>query len=162
MQAILATQKQATLDQIAELADAIAIVNPRGHIDAATKYTATAATAVPATAATAVPATAATAVPATAAAAVPSADTTALTAIVQQMSLLTTRVAEMSLQLSEVTNREYRTRSRSRGRSQNRRRSRSRDFNSDGMCWYHSRYAERARNCQLPCNFTPGNDPGRR
>ena len=146
MQAILATQKQATLDQIAELADAIAIANPRGHIDAASSYTASAATAVPATAA----------------AAVPAADTTALTALVQQMSLLTARVAEISLQLSEVTNRENRTRSRSRSRSQNRHRSRSRDFNSDGMCWYHSRYAERARNCQPPCNFTSGNDPGRR
>ena len=150
MQAILATQKQATLGQVAELADAIAIsiANPRGHIDAVTKYAAAAAVPV----AEAVPV----------AAAVSSADTIPLAALVQQISLLTTRVAEISLQLSKVTNREYRTRSRSRGHSQNCRRSRSRNFPLDGMCWYHSRYAERARNCQPPCNFTPGNGPGRR
>ena len=142
MQAILSTQKQATLDEVAKLADAIAIVNPRGHIDTATKYAAAAAVLV--------------------AAAVPSADTFPLAALLQQISMLTTRVAEISLQLREVMNRENRTRSRSRGHSQNRRHSRSRNFPPDGMCRYHSRYAERAQNCQLPCNFTLGNDPGQR
>ena len=134
MQTILATQKQATLDQVAELADAIA--NRREYTEATTKYAA--------------------------AAAVPAADTIPLTALVQQISLLTTSVAEISLQLSEFTSRENRTRPRSRGHSQNRRRSRSRNFPPNRMCWYHSRFAERARTCQSQCNFTLGNDSGRR
>lgn len=44
--------------------------------------------------------------------------------------------------------------------NQNQRRSRSASRNqerSDGLCWYHSRHGENAKNCRQPCNFNQKN-----
>ncbi|KAK5641171.1 hypothetical protein RI129_009718 [Pyrocoelia pectoralis] len=42
---------------------------------------------------------------------------------------------------------------RNRNRSKNRPRSSSRKSNTEGLCYYHNRFAEKARKCTKPCTF---------
>lgn len=61
---------------------------------------------------------------------------------------LTKQIAQMSIHRSRgrsTSRRDGTARSKSRGRSRSK---------TPGMCWYHSIFAERARKCTAPCNFT--------
>lgn len=68
---------------------------------------------------------------------------------------LRAEIAELRQQIAELTVASHR-RSRSR---QNDWKHRSRSRTEPGMCWYHSKFGERARKCVAPCRFAaPGND----
>lgn len=49
---------------------------------------------------------------------------------------------------------ETRETGRKRSRSRSRSRSRNRETN-DGLCWYHSRFGDKARKCEEPCSMRP-------
>ncbi|XP_033214063.1 uncharacterized protein LOC117171119 [Belonocnema kinseyi] len=126
MQAILATQDQAQLDKLAQLADAIAEATPKTCVSEV------------------------------------SANLAPLEAMLQQLALVTSRIAEVSVTLSEVASGSRdRGRSPSRGRFRDRSRSRSRRNHEDGVCWYHETFGSDAKKCNLPCAFKSGNEPGR-
>src|SRR5690606_13928043 len=65
-----------------------------------------------------------------------------------QLSELTAEV--QSLKLSRDRSKRRFTRRHSRSRSRSRR-------NSNGFCFYHDRFRERARKCEQPCSFKPSN-----
>ena len=134
-QAILASQDQSQLDKHATLADAIvATFSLRTQVaETSVQITPSASNAV------------------------------ALDALFQQLTLVTTRLAEMTTTIAEVaSNPRNRGRSQSRGRHNYRDRSRSRPSNKDGVCWYHVRFADNAKRCNQPCTYIQGNGQGRR
>ncbi|XP_033228970.1 uncharacterized protein LOC117180585 [Belonocnema kinseyi] len=126
MQAILATQDQAQLDKLAQLADAIAEATPKTRVSEV------------------------------------SANLASLEAMLQQLALATTRIAEVSVTSEVASSSRDRGRSPSRGRFRDRSRSRSHRNNEDGVCWYHETFGSDAKKCNLPCAFKSGNEPGRR
>lgn len=77
--------------------------------------------------------------------------------------LITTRIkTELNNQIAQLSLHSGRSRSRfrrseSNSRSKSRGRSRSK---TPGMCWYHSIFAEKARKCTPPCNYSQGNARG--
>lgn len=132
MQAILATQKDASLDKVAELADAVAdSIFPRSTVaetTAAATSTQIAATVTP----------------------------SALEILTVQFQQLTAtlrgEIYTLRQEISELkgksSGKNFRGRSRSRSRS--------------GFCWYHWRFAENALKCTPPCNYKSENSAGSR
>ncbi|XP_033222559.1 uncharacterized protein LOC117176428 [Belonocnema kinseyi] len=120
MQVILATQNQAQLDKLAQLADAIAEATPKTRVSEV------------------------------------SANLSPLEAMLQQLALVTTRFAEVSVTSEVASGSRDRGRSPSRGCFRDRSRSRSRRNNKDGVCWYHETGADL---CVFPRALTRGRRP---
>ena len=121
MQAILATQRDLTLEKLGELADAINDTNFRKHVSEASM-------------------------------------TEPMSAMFQQLTLLTAKIAELSTSLhSGSENHNNRSRHRNRSQSRNRQRSRVRSEARDGICWYHTNFGQNARKCTPPCSKSTGN-----
>jgi len=81
----------------------------------------------------------------------------------EKIARLTTLLEEKLAATSRQREPSRRRDERSRGRNPERARSSSRSRqkgkrNSDGLCFYHSRFGERARKCQTPCSWQE-NDP---
>lgn len=77
---------------------------------------------------------------------------------------LTRQVAELTRQVSALTTQsQYRSRSIERRGGDQRSRSSSRRSTSNyqryPICWYHSKYGSKARQCIKPCDYKPGNVP---
>ncbi|XP_046393710.1 uncharacterized protein LOC124161436 [Ischnura elegans] len=75
---------------------------------------------------------------------------------------LMTKIEALTQQVAALTmERDSRPRSRSRTRDRQRNRTRSpHQSRQDCVCWYHSRFGERATKGTHPCTYTPGNDSG--
>ncbi|XP_046397779.1 uncharacterized protein LOC124164494 [Ischnura elegans] len=83
-------------------------------------------------------------------------------AVLKRVEDLTLQVATLMSQMAQMTASvtaqitdpsANRSRRRSRGNSRSRSRANSRPPSSDGLCWYHARFAEKAHRCEPPCNF---------
>lgn len=84
------------------------------------------------------------------------------------LSALTKEIAELRRQVQQLSMRNNNTRSsrshsrRSpRGRSGSRTRSQS-NYRKYPLCWYHSKFGEKASSCITPCDFKAGNAKGSR
>ncbi|XP_046384967.1 uncharacterized protein LOC124155293 [Ischnura elegans] len=75
---------------------------------------------------------------------------------------LMTKIEALTQQVAALAmDRDSRTRSRSRSRDRQRNRTQSSHRSQqDGVCWYHSRFGERATKCTHPCTYTTGNETG--
>ncbi|XP_051162404.1 uncharacterized protein LOC127282272 [Leptopilina boulardi] len=132
-QAILAAQQELPLEKIAELADSIIEVNARSR-------------------------------PAVAEASI---NTASVDIILQKfdqvVATMTANMGAMKLQIAELQMKVDNNRSGHPGRSHSRGRSQSRGRSaSNGVCWYHSRFREKATKCLRPCTFSAGNEMGSR
>lgn len=81
------------------------------------------------------------------------------------ISDLTREVAELRRQLQKLTTQQsgrskFRT-ARSRNRSSSRQRSQS-NYRKFPVCWYHSKFGEKASKCVQPCDYKPENPKGSR
>lgn len=72
------------------------------------------------------------------------------------MTELIKKVADLQTQCASMTSRDKRD-DRSRDRSRSRTPARHPPSN---MCWYHDKWAEKARKCTPPCNYKQGNAQG--
>lgn len=126
IQAIIASQSKATLDEVADLADRIHdITIPGPHVAAASKSVTSADS---------------------------SADLTSQVAeLTRQVQKLTSRIDRMSRprgRRSRSGNRGNSDRSASRSnRSQS-------NYRNHPLCWYHAKYAEKATKCIKPCDYS--------
>ena len=143
VQAILRTQKNTALDEVAVLADTIFETIPGRPVVAE------------------------------AARPGPSVPPSALDLIADRMLQLLISLQEESKvmrgQINELRLSRRNEPSRGGGQAQSRRprsfsrpRSRSREHSENGMCWYHARFADKAHRCIQPCTFGQGNARGGR
>ena len=72
-----------------------------------------------------------------------SSETSELEQLRQQISLLTTQVAELSKRKSRPY---FRARSKTRSRNAS-------PHSTQSMCFYHTKFGDKAKKCSLPCNF---------
>ncbi len=93
---------------------------------------------------------------------VPATSTVSVPPPTSELAGLHEQIANLTLQVNALQSTMKRFRSRSRGRVQ------QKDSSSDAAaltstCWYHNRYGDKARKCNLPCSYTSqsGNDPTR-
>ena len=143
MQAILATQKNTALDEVAVLADAIFETIPGRPVVAEASRPG------------------------------PSVQPSALDLMADRMLQLLISLQEetkvMRGQIDELRLSRRDEPSRGGGQARSRRqrsfsrpRSRSREHADNGMCWYHAKYANKAHRCNEPCTFSQGNARGSR
>ncbi|XP_070156750.1 uncharacterized protein [Polyergus mexicanus] len=72
------------------------------------------------------------------------------------VSQLAKQVSELTLRIDEMSRNGSRNhRSRSRPRTRPGYRSRSRTPSNPSMCYYHRRFADKARKCTTPCSYRP-------
>lgn len=76
-------------------------------------------------------------------------------ALQQQVSSLTKQISQ--LQSNRNSRSENRSNSRNRNGSRGRSNSRARNDETDGMCWYHRRFASNATKCTKPCSYDAEN-----
>lgn len=132
MQAILATRTSDRLEDVAEQADRIHEIGGKSLV------LATSATASKAPTTTTMEA--------------------QVEALCKQVAALTTQMETMAKGWQNDRGRR-RARSQSRAQGRSRSRSRKKDAETEGECFYHRRFGEKARKCTKPCTYT-GNKEG--
>lgn len=70
---------------------------------------------------------------------------------ISEVNILAQRVEQLSLQIAALQN----DRSLSHLRNRSRSHSRSRSSTDEKLCWYHSRFRDKANKCVSPCKFSP-------
>ncbi|XP_076234980.1 uncharacterized protein LOC143187468 [Calliopsis andreniformis] len=135
VQAILVTQKDTALDKVAELADAICDTIPGRSVVAETAHSSQSET-------------------------LTERMMQLIISLQEQTEVLKGQIAELRFSRRD---RPFRNSGgRGRRRSTSRRRTPSRDHASNGMCWYHYNYADKAHRCIQPCTYNQGNTRGSR
>lgn len=126
IQTIIASQPQATPDDLAKLADKVAeIVGPSTTIHAASTSTAEVNS---------------------------NCCSEALKTMQLHIAELTRQVAALSTSAHQRSPRRTHSYNRQRSRSQSRQRSNN---NIIGICYYHNKFGSNAHHCRKPCNFSP-------
>lgn len=132
VQAILASQKESSLDKVAELADAICeSISPRAFIAETTPSPSVIDVLV-----------------------------TQLQQLSSSLRGEMASMRQEITELRSNSRDHNRSSSRSRVRSQSR--TKSRDRGTDGKCWYHWRFGAEAHKCSQPCSYGSGNAAGSR
>lgn len=79
----------------------------------------------------------------------------------ETIARLERQVQDLTLKFDKFCSHQSRSRNRnwsSRSRSKSSQRSTKNSENARDICWYHTKFAERATKCKSPCKFTPKNE----